>query len=150
MEIALDDYFFTPFEDAVEDFFDGAYDFISVFCDSECQDKIEVACDYILMGYNKILVYLVQFLYFFKVSPIVNMNHQRTNACNSLPEYGTLEYKDILNHSPLDLVLCSDWFGDKLNAVEDFWILDYTLIKEFTEEVNDVINYDYKTGLLKF
>ena len=149
MEIALDN-LFTPFEYAVEDFFDGAYDFITYWCDTECQDKLNLVADYILMGYNKVLVYVVQFLFFFKVSPIVNLNHERNKACNSLPEYGSLEYKDILNRSPLDLVLCSDWFGDKLEALEEFYILDYTLIKEFTEEVGDVITYDYNHGYLKF
>ena len=79
-------------------------------------------------------------LYTFQVGPIKAYNTDRKEFCQSLPNYGSQDFLMILEEHPLAILLCTNWFGERLKHIERLLLAPYILIRGVTDGLYRLIN----------
>ena len=79
-------------------------------------------------------------LYTFQVGPIKAYNADRKEFCQSLPNYGSQDFLMILEEHPLAILLCTNWFGERLKHIERLLLTPYTLIRAVTDGLYRLID----------
>ena len=133
---------------ALADFFD--FDALTQFLSADANyrafksfvDRLENS---LLLAVHTLMATVTHLLYFFRVGPVKYLNEHRQQFCRAQPSYGSDAFLQLLDHAPLSIVYCSQWFNNGLLAVEKLWIAPYVIFQFLTDKFTRFIGERFAT-----